>query len=318
MELLERPPHYQGPNLDPTGIHLKPRRLTEGVYALLADKLPRNNHGLVVGRDAAVLIDAGINHGIARQLLQVARSLTDKPVRYLVNTVYHGDHTFGNAAFPASTKIVASRRTAQSMTDLEYEKRARSENLFGNLGAIADVTTWREPDLVFDDNLALDLGNRQVELWYFGPGNSPGDTVVWVPEARAAWTGNLVSNQRALTMLLEIPPGPYIDTLARFKQTLDVATIVPGHGPLAHPQALDRLMAYLRWLLGEVRQAMDLGLSALATVETIRLPGQFRIPRWHPASSRLGPLVGDFHRLNVLATYRFLERADQPGAVGHH
>lgn len=50
---------------------------------------------------------------------------------------------------------------------------------------------------MFDDHLALDLGGREVELWHFGPGNSPGDTVVWVPEARAAWTGNLVSNQRA-------------------------------------------------------------------------------------------------------------------------
>jgi cyclase len=247
-------------------------------------------------------------------LQQVARLLTDKPVRHLVNTIYHGDHTFGNAAFPASTEIVASRRTAQSMTDLDYEKRPRAENLFGNLDAIAGVTTWREPDRVFDDHLALDLGGREVELWHFGPGNSPGDTVVWVPEARAAWTGNLVSNQRALTMLLEIPPGPYIDTLARFKQTLDVATIVPGHGPLANPRTLDRLMAYLRWLLGEVRQAMDLGLSPLATVETVRLAREFRIPRWHPAS-RIAPLVNDFHRLNVLATYRFLERADRPVAA---
>ena len=47
-----------------------------------------------------------------------------------------------------------------------------------------------------------------MELWHFGPGNSPGDTVVHVPEARAAWTGNLLSNERALTMLLEVPPGP--------------------------------------------------------------------------------------------------------------
>jgi cyclase len=312
MELLERPPGYTGPNLDPTGVRLEPKRLADGVYALLADKVPRNNHGLVVGDDAALVVDAGINHAIARQVLEVARSLTDKPVRWLVDTVYHGDHTFGNAAFPATTQVVASRQTAASMTDLELEKRARSENLFGNLDAIAEVTTWRRPDLVFDDQMVLDLGGRRVELWHFGPGNSPGDTVVWVPEARAAWTGNLLSNQRALTMLLEIPPGPYIDTLARFKHTLDVATVVPGHGPLSGPQALDRLMAYLRWLLGEVREARDLGLTALAAVETIPLPRRFRVPRWHPASRIIMPLVTDFHRLNVLATYRFLERAGEP------
>jgi EmrB/QacA subfamily drug resistance transporter len=274
---------------------LKPKQLADGVYALLADKLPRNNHGLVVGRDAALLVDAGINPAIAQHLQQVARRLTDRPIRYLVNTVYHGDHTFGNAAFPPSTQIVASRQTAASVTDLDYERRAQVRNLFGNLDAIAEVTKWRTPDLLFDDHMELDLDGRVVHLWHFGPGNSPGDTVAWVPEARATWTGNLLSNQRALTMLLEIPSAPYLDTLARFKNTLDVATIVPGHGPLAGPQALDRLMAYLRWLLGEVRQAMDLHLTALATIETVHLPREFRIPRWHPAH-RIAPLVEDFHR----------------------
>jgi cyclase len=315
MEVLERPPRYQGPNLDPTGVRLKPRRLAEGVYALMADKPPRNNFGLVVGEACALVVDAGISATMARQIQQVARDITDKPVRYLVNTVYHGDHTFGNAAFPSSTQVVASRETAESMTDLDLEKRARAENLFGNLDAIRDVTEWRRPDVVFDGSTELDLGGRRVELWHFGPGNSPGDTVVHVPEARAAWTGNLLSNERALTMLLEVPPGPYIDTLARFKSTLDVQTIIPGHGPFASPRALDRLMAYLRWLLEEVHRSRDLGLSCAAAVETVCLPRRFRIPRWHPAS-RMMPLVLDFHRLNVLVTYRLLERDEAAPALG--
>jgi hypothetical protein len=124
----------------------------------------------------------------------------------------------GNAAFPSSTQVVASRQTADSMTDLDLEKRARAENLFGNLDAIRDVTE-------------LDLGGRRVELWHFGPGNSPGDTVVRVPEARAAWTGNLLSNQRALTMLLEVPPGPYID----HHRPLQERPGRPDHRPRSRP-----------------------------------------------------------------------------------
>jgi len=108
-------------------------------------------------------------------------------------------------------------------------------------------------------------------------------------------------------MLLEGGPAQYIDTLARFKSTLDVETIVPGHGPLADGRSLDTWMAYLRELLEAVTRARQLGLSALATVETVPLPRGHGFPPWHPAA-RMNWLVHDLHRLNVLATYRDLER----------
>jgi cyclase len=267
---------------------------------------------VVIGQHGALVIDAGINPAMAQQIQQAVRRLTDRPILWLANTVYHGDHTFGNAAFPAATKIIASRQTAQSMTDLDAEKRARAQNLDGNLDAIADVTRWRQPDVVFEERTEVDLGGRTVQLWQFGPGNSPGDTVVWVPEARAAWTGNLLGHRRVTPMLLEGGPAPYIDTLARFKSTLEVKTVVPGHGPLADARALDAWMAYLRELLEGVTGARRLGLSALATVETVPLPRGHGFPRWHPAA-RVNWLVQDLHRLNVLATYRDLER--QPTAA---
>jgi cyclase len=113
-------------------------------------------------------------------------------------------------------------------------------------------------------------------------------------------------------MLLEGGPAPYIDTLARFKSTLEVETVVPGHGPLADGRALDAWMAYLRELLEAVTRARRLGLSALATVETVPLPRGHGFSRWHPAA-RINWLVKDLHRLNVLATYRDLDR--QPTAA---
>jgi len=109
------------------------------------------------------------------------------------------------------------------MNDLAGEKKIRSRNLFGKDAAIADVATWRKPDRVFDGEFTeLDLGDRAVELWHFGPGNTPGDTIVYVPEIKTAWTGNSLSNERiGKTMLLEGGPREYIDTLARCKNKLD-------------------------------------------------------------------------------------------------
>jgi cyclase len=105
------------------------------------------------------------------------------------------------------------------MSDLDYEKKVRSRNLYGNESAISDVKRWRKPDRTFEGKLEIDLGGRVVQLWNFGPGNTPGDTIVYVPEEKIAWTGNFVGNEHLLPMLLEVGPVPYIETLARCKAT---------------------------------------------------------------------------------------------------
>jgi cyclase len=273
--------------------------------------MPRDNSGLIVGSEAALLIDAGINGAVAAQLQALAARLTDKPLKYLVNTNYHGDHTFGNYAFPASVEIVAHRLTAESMADLDYEKRIRSRNLFGHEAAIADVTWWRKPDRVFEDRLDIDLGGRTVQLRHFGPGNTPGDTVVYVADERIAWTGNFVSNERIIPMLLEIGPLEYIDTLARCKAALDIRTIVPGHGPLGTPIAFEHTMRYLWTLYQDVKAAFDAGLSAEGAVDAVALRPEFELPWWVPIR-RLRALMKQFHRLDVLFVYRQLERARGP------
>jgi cyclase len=95
-------------------------------------------------------------------------------------------------------------------------------------------------------------------LWHFGPGNTPGDTIVYDPQSKSAWTGNFLSNERVSTMLLEGGPREYIDTLARCKSKLDIKRIVPGHGPMGKPKAIDHLISYLWWLLREVDEAVRL------------------------------------------------------------
>ncbi|HTD54187.1 MAG TPA: MBL fold metallo-hydrolase [Silvibacterium sp.] len=309
MEIQERPAHYRGPNLDPNGVRLSPRFLGRGVYALMANKVPRDNSGVVIGSRGALVIDAGINGAMVREIQDRVRQLTDKPLLYAVNTNYHGDHTFGNYAFPESVEIVAHRKTRDSMSDLDAEKRIRARNLFGNDAAIDDVTTWRKPDRVFDGEfMELDLGDRKVQLWHFGPGNTPGDTIVYVPEVKAAWTGNFLSNELiGNTMLLEGGPREYLDTLARCKNRLEIRRIVPGHGPMGGPAAFDKLIAYLWWLLREVDEALRLGLTETAAIEAITLDRRFMVSRFSPAS-RVNPLIENFHRLNVLSTYRALAK----------
>lgn len=274
----------------------------------MANRIPRDNSGVVIGSRGALVIDSGMNGAMARQIQERVQKLTDKLILYLANTNYHGDHTFGNYAFPDSVEIIAHAKTRDSMSDLDADKKIRARNLFGNERAIADVTRWRKPDRVSDgESMALDLGDRAVELWHFGPGNTPGDTIVYDPWSKSARTGNFLSNEHVRTMLLEGGPREYINTLARCKSTLDVKRIIPGHGPMGRPEAFDNLIAYLWWLLREVDEAVRLGLTSAAAVEAITLDKRFLASRFNPAS-RLNPLLRNFHRLNVLSTYRALAR----------
>ena len=111
---------------------------------------------------------------MARQIQARVREVTDKPILYLVNTNYHGDHTFGNYAVPEDTLIVAHRLTAERMKDFEQEKTLILAAV-DNDAAILRGTRLRLPDITFDETMRIDLGGRVVDsfgcrwgsLWLF-------------------------------------------------------------------------------------------------------------------------------------------------------
>ena len=297
-EIAARPEGYRGPNLSPVGLELSARPLSDGVFALLANIPGKDNNGLVVGSEAALVIDAGITAGMARQIQHRAAELTDRPVRYLVNTTYHGDHTFGNAAFPADVTVISSRINKENMAELEYEKQVRSANMYGDAELLDDLTTWRKPDVCFDSYAEIDLGGRLVQLWHFGPGNGPGDTIVYVPDTRTAWTGNYLCHAGTAHMLLQSGPEPYLASLARLREALpDLETIVPGHGPMGSgPDAIDWLAGYLHDLRGRRHRAVrsgsqhrgDAGAVPVPVRRRPRLPARRRTG-WLPAAAANAP-----------------------------
>jgi cyclase len=315
-ELEERPPGYVGPDLDPSGVTFQARWLARNVIALLARPMPRDNNGVIIGSRGVLVVDAGINGNVAKKLQEIVHKLTDRPILYVVNTTYHGDHSFGNAAFPPSVRIVSSAINRDCMVDLDREKRMRRGNLRGNPGALDDVVVWRKPDLIFDDFMELDLGDTVVQLWHFGPGNGPGDTIVYAPSARTAWTGNFVGRRGVAPMLLEGGPRPYIESLRRMKATLKLSALVPGHGPMARGTPdLAWMIQYLRELDGWVRAGVAAGKDLAQLLDERRSPEVAPLaPLTHLLSRRLAALDElnrNMDRLNVVSTYRGLGRASR-------
>lgn len=302
--LANAPEGFIPPPLHPAGVTLETKQLAPGVYALLSSKPPVDNSGFVVGERGVLVIDSHINGAMARQIQAAVRRVTSKPILYLVNTNYHGDHTFGNYAFPATTKIIAHRKTAERMRHFDDEKKFLLQTVNGDTSVYGDVKL-RLPDVVFDDYLRLDLGGRIVELYHFGPGNTPGDTVVYVPEARVAWTGNLMLGAGSIPFLIEGGAGRYLQTISRFAGTIEVETIIPGHAGLATAAHFDRYLSYLSWLLRSVRGAVQAGQSLEETLAATPLDERFLLPE--PFRLQAGPFFNGVHRWNVQKTYQELK-----------
>jgi len=305
--LSQGPEGFIPPPLHPDGAQLTTKKLAPGVYALLSNKPAVDNSGFVVGEQGVLVIDSHINKAMAKQIQKAVRRITKKPILYLVNTNFHGDHTFGNYAFPKKTRIVAHHETARRMRDFEHEKQFLLQTVNNDKSVFGDVRL-RLPDVVFSDYLRLDLGGRAVELYHFGPGNTPGDTVVYVPEAKVAWTGNLVIGAGTIPFLIEGGAGKYLETIARFSRTLEVDTIIPGHTTMTSGATLGRYMLYLNYLIQSVRLAIRNGYTLEETLTAVSLGKQYT----PPLDSPLHKFIIGVHRWNVQESYLSEEK------IRHH
>ncbi len=312
-ELSERPPGYIAPNLSPIGLELRPQQLGDGVYALMANVVPKDNNGLVVGDKAALVFDSGVTPSVGRYIQEVAAELTDKPIHYLANTTYHGDHTFGNAAFGDDEIILSSRTNKAAMSDLSAEKRIRTDSMYGDEAVLDEVITWRRPDVVFDRFAEIDLGGRAVQLWHFGPGNGSGDTLVYVPDTKVAWTGNFIPPAGFPPMMLIGDPLSYVRSLRAMRATLDIDTFVPGHGYNSPAEPVTSgLLIYLEYIAAAVAQRKEAGEPLASMYEEIPMRGIEPPPGVPESATALGRSL---HRLNILLTYRWLDGAATPKAA---
>lgn len=288
--------------------------VADGVYAAIWKEPLRDpiegNALWIVNSDHVIVVDSSLFPSSARRMVAELEKLTDKPVRYLVNTHWHDDHHGGNAVYRerwpevtivahAATRAnilehtykprpgileqyreatVKYRRWAETGLDdegkpLVESRRKRAGELVPLLAtAVAELAASREmpPDLTFTDRLVLDAGGRAVEVRWMGRGNTAGDVVVFLPRERIVATGDLT--------VFPIPFGfgsyyeEWIATLAAV-DALPADTIVPGHGPVMRDRDyLRTLQALLGDLVAQAKQAVADGLTLEQAQERIKLP----------------------------------------------
>jgi len=262
------------------------REVSDGVFAYVQPDGTWfiNNTGFLVGPQGVVGIDSCSTERRTRAYRAAIADVTPAPVRTLVNTHHHGDHTFGNALFPTAT-IVA-------------HERARAEVIA--FGPARDLPFWQNPDwgqlpleppfLTFTDEIAIHSGDLRVEVRHVGmAAHTTNDVLVWIPERSVLFCGDLVFNGGTPFLLMGSVEG-CVDVLENVLRPLGAGTVVPGHGPVFHDTGpVDATLDYLRFVLAAAAECRDAGLTPL---EAARRTDLGRFAGW-PDSERI---VGNLYR----------------------
>lgn len=223
------------------------------------------NLGVVIGREAIAVIDTGGSKHTGEQLLQAIKSISPLPVRYVINTHVHPDHTYGNAAFQNSTThFVGHEKLANTMLLRKEQYEKLNARLLGDAGKASTTVT---PDIVAHGQLMLDLGGRVLQLQAQSVAHTHTDLTVLDTQTNTLFSGDLLFAQR--TPVVEGDIKGLIAVLERISQS-DYTLIVPGHGQESADQntLIGNELRYLNLLLADVRASIKHGISMEQTMDS--------------------------------------------------
>jgi glyoxylase-like metal-dependent hydrolase (beta-lactamase superfamily II) len=269
-------------------------QIVPGVYSALGTggMIVGSNSAVIVNRDDVLIVDSHISPESARAMVRELKSITDKPVRFLVNTHFHYDHVNGNQVFAPATDIIGHEYTRQRLTGDILQRGMFADLLNGfpkqlddlNVRAAAEQdpaaktrleqqlrsqTTYGEqlretkptaPNVTLTDRMTLYRGDREIRLLYVGRGHTGGDVVVYLPKERVLCTGDLLVNQ--IANLVDGYVNEWPDTIEKLR-ALDFVDVIPGHGdPFKGKERIDWFQAYLRDLWQQTTKLHADGIPA--------------------------------------------------------
>jgi len=226
-----------------------------------------SNAGLIVGEEAAVAVDALFTPSMTRDFQAQIRRVTSKPVRYLINTHHHIDHTLGNALFPEAS-VVSQVRARQEMQRVGIPTE-RLRPLVPHFMAEIEGAALRLPDATFHQQMDLHLGDREVQLLHFGTGHTLGDVLVYLPTERLLFAGDVAFHY--------VTPVAFEGHISKWIRVADrvaamaVDVIVPGHGPVGGRGDLRLMRDYLALVRRQARRAFAAGRSEEEAARSLRL-----------------------------------------------
>jgi glyoxylase-like metal-dependent hydrolase (beta-lactamase superfamily II) len=261
------------------------------------------NGSIFVNENDVMVVDSHITPAAAWALLKELKNVTDKPVRYVVNTHFHFDHAHGNQVFPDDVEIIGHEFTREKLaagaskngrswdlfvgglpariTEMEAQLKAaqdasdtaKAEELKKNIEVqkrYQEATAAIEvdpPTTTLSERMTLFRGGREIQLLYFGRGHTGGDVVVYLPREKVVATGDLLT--AGLSYMGDGYLEEWPETLEKLK-SLDFEVVLPGHGEAFRDrEKIDWFQAYLRDLAPKIAKAHADGVSAADAAKQI-------------------------------------------------
>jgi len=254
------------------------RQVAPGIHAFVGDIGPRSasndglnaNLGLVVTRNGALLIDSGAGELNARRIHEAVRRVTSEPVRWVINTGGQDHRWLGNAYFSRlGAQLIAHRDAVADMRSRGGDQLAALRSL---LGPKMEGTEAMLPNRLIDGpDAGMELEGLRVEFLHRGGGHTPGDMMVWLPDSRVLFAGDIVYVDRLLAVLPVSSTRHWLQAFEAIEQ-LSPAVIVPGHGRTTDLATARReTQAYLQQLRAHLRTAVEDGQDISAAVRSFDL-----------------------------------------------
>jgi cyclase len=291
-------------------------QVANGVYAVIAKPGIASNGAFIVNQDDVVVVDTHLRPSWARETIAEIKKVTDKPVRYVINTHWHRDHVQGNQAYIATfgpgvtiiqqdfsqedqiknQPIEIVTRAPEEIARLEKllsigedakgvpltaEVRAQLQHGLDLQNAyVAEIPQIQlvPGNLTFDRSLTLHEPGRDICLYYYGYAHTRGDAIVYLPAEKIVLTGDVLES--GVPMMRSAYPVEWLGVLESIEK-LDWNIVIPGHGGIQrNKETIDGFAAYLQDLVAGVKQAAAKGMTANEAVKSVDLSKYSKMPNY--------------------------------------
>ncbi len=249
------------------------QKLGDGIYVYVGKNF-NSNCGIVLTQDGVVLIDSGHNPTDSRAILDAIKKLTPMPVRFLIDTEPHSDHTTGHFVFSPPAAIIAAEGAGESMRARERQDPQRIEKLAAtspDMKAALEGYKFIAPHVEYHDKATVHVGERTFELFYLKGVHSEADTAVWLPKERVLFSASaFVANQ--INILRPFVTIPDILAAGKMMKALNPEHVVPGHGVPGTVKLFEDGEKYYALLLDRVGKLVKEGKSLDDIKKEVKMP----------------------------------------------
>jgi len=246
-------------------------KVKDGIYTFAPDQTT-TTCSMIVTTDGVLMIDSCNNSLDSKKMLAAVKKVTDKPVRFLVDTETHNDHTWNHFVFSPPAVVVNAQGAAEGMKKGLDPKRA--ETLAKQSPEIAEIVKnykFIAPQIEYKDRMMIQLGERTFELIYLKNVHSEADTIIWLPKERVLFAGSAANVRNMINLRPHVRFG---DVLAGYKvmRGLNPEIVVPGHGPPTTAKIFDEYEGFYTLLMKRVGEMAKQGKSLEEIKKELKMP----------------------------------------------